>query len=291
MDGFLFVNKPSGPTSFDIVRQVRKGLGGAKVGHAGTLDPLASGLLICGIGDATRLLPYLPAEPKKYAFGLRFGAETDTLDTEGTIVKGGGRVPSWEEVEAALPRFTGELLQTPPKYSAKKVRGRRAYDLARKQVEFELGRARVTVYSLALSSYDEKKGEAALDLTCSSGTYVRALCRDIAAALGTFGHASFIKRLAIGPFTVENAVLLEGIDDIAKHVVPVSQALSSLPSVKVTADQCEAIAKGKDIRTDGTNLTDKTVIAYTEKDEIAAVLSRKDDNIYHPLKVFLSVNY
>jgi tRNA pseudouridine55 synthase len=286
VDGFLFVNKPPGPTSFDIVRQVRKGLGGAKVGHAGTLDPLASGLLICGIGGATRLLPYLPAEPKKYSFGIRFGTETDTLDTEGTVVRDGGRVPSREEVEAALPRFTGDLSQTPPKYSAKKVQGERAYDLARKNCEFELNQAQVTVYSLSLAAYDEKKAEAALDAACSGGTYVRALCRDIAMALGTFGHASFIRRVAIGPFMVAAAIVLEEIDDIKKHIVPIHQALASLPSVKVTAEQCEAIAKGKDVRTIGTG---KTVIAYTEKDEIAAVLSRTDENVYHPVKVFLSV--
>ena len=284
MDGFLLVDKPSGPTSFDIVRQVRRALEGAKVGHAGTLDPLASGLLVCALGGATRLLPYLPAEPKKYSFGIRFGTETDTLDTEGAVIKDGGRVPAREEIVAALSRFVGELSQTPPKYSAKKVQGERAYDLARKRAEFELGQARVKVYSLILSSYDEKKEEAGLEVSCSGGTYVRALCRDIAAALGTFGHASFIRRVAIGPFTVDTAVVLEEIDDIKKHIVPINQALASLPSVTVNEEQCEALSKGKDIRT---NRTDGTVIAYTGKDIVAAVLSRKDENIYHPVKVFI----
>ena len=142
MDGFLFVDKPAGPTSFDVVRRVRKLLGVAKAGHAGTLDPLASGLLICAVGNATRLLPYVPAEPKRYAFRMKFGSETDTLDREGTVVAEGGRVPGRGEVKGILKRFSGQLSQLPPKFSAVKVDGVRAYGLARKKQEFNLCRVR-----------------------------------------------------------------------------------------------------------------------------------------------------
>lgn len=284
MDGFLFVDKPSGPTSFDVVRQVRLALGGEKTGHAGTLDPLASGLLVCGLGGATRLLPYLPSEPKRYAFGMRFGAETDTLDSEGTVVAQGGRMPAKEGLQAVLGRFTGVLRQTPPKFSAVKVQGERAYDLARKHREFKIAERQVTVFSLFLVSYDGAKAEAALEVACSGGTYVRSLVQDLAHALGTFAHASFIRRLAIGSFSVDNAIDIESVKDLREHIMPVKEALSSLPSVKVSVTQCETLEKGRSIKLD---MTDETIMAYTESGDIAAVLKKNDEGMHHPAKVFI----
>jgi tRNA pseudouridine55 synthase len=284
VDGFLFVDKPSGPTSFDVVREVRRALGGGKTGHAGTLDPLASGLLVCGLGTATRLLPYLPSEPKHYAFGMRFGIETDTLDSEGLVAAQGGRTPSREELQAALGRFTGVLRQTPPKFSAVKVQGKRAYDLARKHREFELAERQVTVFSLTLVSYDGAKEEAAFEVACTGGTYVRSLVQDIAHALGTLAHASFIRRLAIGPFTVDNAIVMESVKDIREHIMPVREALSSLPSVTVSVTQCETLEKGKNIKLD---MADETIMAYTESGDIAAVLKKDEEGLFHPAKVFV----
>jgi tRNA pseudouridine55 synthase len=284
VDGFLFVDKPSGPTSFAIVRQVRGALGGAKVGHAGTLDPCASGLLVCALGGATRLLPYLPSEPKRYAFGMRFGAETDTLDSEGAIVVQGGRMPGEEELQAVLGRFSGVIRQTPPKFSAVKVNGERAYDLARKHTEFEIAEREVTVSSLTLVSYDGAKAEAALEVACSGGTYVRALVQDIAHALGTLAHASFIRRLAIGPCTVDKAINIEAVKDLKEHIMPVKEALLSLPSVTIGEVQCETIEKGRSIKLD---MADETVMAYTESGDVVAVLKKTDEGSYHPAKVFI----
>ena len=286
MDGFLFVDKPSGPTSFAVVRQVRRALDGAKVGHAGTLDPCASGLLVCALGGATRLLPYLPSEPKRYAFGMRFGNETDTLDSEGAVVAQGGRMPGREELQAALGRFSGVIRQTPPKFSAVKVQGERAYDLARKHTEFEIPERQVTVFSLSLESYDGAKAEAALEVACSGGTYVRSLVQDIAHTLGTFAHASFIRRLAIGSFSVDNAIDMESVKDLREHIMPVKEALSSLPSVTVSVTQCETLEKGRSIKLD---MADETVIAYTQNDDVAAVLKKSDEGLYHPEKVFIKI--
>lgn len=285
MDGFLFVDKAPGPTSFDVVRQVRRLLGGVKTGHAGTLDPLASGLLICAVGNATRLLPYVPAEPKRYAFGMTFGAETDTLDSEGAVVARGGRVPGGSEVEEILARFSGALSQVPPKFSAVNVGGERAYRLARKKRDFHLAPRTITVFSLALTAFDEAAGDAALDVTCSGGTYVRSLVKDIAGALGTLAYASRIRRLAIGPFTVDNAVPLDTLTaDAGRRVMPVRQALAALPAVTVNVEQCGALAMGRNIRLD---IADKTVIAYGENGEVAAVLSKGDEGSFHPTKVFV----
>jgi tRNA pseudouridine55 synthase len=286
VDGFLFVDKPSGPTSFAVVRQVRSALDGEKVGHAGTLDPCASGLLVCALGGATRLLPYLPSEPKRYAFGMRFGSETDTLDSEGAVVAQGGRVPDREELQAVLGRFSGVIRQTPPKFSAVKVNGERAYDLARKHTEFEIAEREVTVFFLALVSYDGAKAEAALEVACSGGTYVRSLVQDIAHALDTLAYASFIRRLAIGHFSVDNAIDMDGMKDLREHIMPVKDALSSLPSVTVSVTQCETLEKGRSIKLD---MADETVMAYTENGDVAAVLKKKDEGLYHPEKVFLKI--
>jgi tRNA pseudouridine55 synthase len=230
LDGFLLVDKPCGPSSFAVVKRARLKLGCPKAGHAGTLDPLASGLVIVALGAATRLLPYLPHEPKHYRFGMRFGTQTETLDTEGTVTASGGRVPAGQEIGAALAGFLGEIRQVPPKYSAVKVRGKRAYARARDNEEFDMAEKTVTVFSLSLAGFDPAQGIAECDMTCSGGTYVRALVRDIAARLETFAHASFIRRLAIGPFSVDAAVTFESVGpQSGQSVIPVGAALSSGP--------------------------------------------------------------
>jgi tRNA pseudouridine55 synthase len=288
LDGFLLVDKPCGPSSFAVVRQVRRVFGCAKAGHSGTLDPQASGLLIvaCG-GSATRLLPYLPHEPKEYRFGIRFGAQTDTLDIEGKVTAEGGRIPAaQEEIEAALGRFAGVQKQIPPKYSAVKVDGRRAYDRARGNEDFELAEKTVTVFSLSLVRYEAAQGVAECEARCSQGTYVRSLVRDIAAALGTIAYASFIRRTAIGPFSAGDAVAFDDLGpDAMQRVLPVKDALASMPSGIVTREQCALIVHGTDVRLAAA--VGDTVIAYTENGDVAAVLKRKENGMYHPIKVFL----
>jgi tRNA pseudouridine55 synthase len=287
LDGFLCVDKPCGPSSFAVVKAVRRELRCAKAGHGGTLDPAASGLLIVALGTATRLLPYLPGEPKRYRFGMRFGQQTDTLDCEGKITIDGGRVPSGPEIESMLPRFLGELLQEPPKFSAVKVNGRRAYALARDNEEFDLQKKAITIISLSLAGYDQATGVAECDMTCSRGTYVRSLVRDVAAGLGTVAYASFIRRCAVGPFSVDAAISFDGLGpESVRSVIPVRDALATVPSAKVNKVQCGILAHGKDVRLD--TVVGDTVIAYTESGDVAAVLKRTENGIYHPEKVFLN---
>ena len=268
MDGFLFIDKPCGPTSFDVVRKVRQLLGSARVGHSGTLDPQASGLLICAVNNATRLLPLLPAEPKLYRFGVQFGKETDTLDREGTLLKSGGGIPSLQELNGALVRCTGEMLQTPPRFSAIKVNGKRAYALARANKEFELSPRRINVHSLRCESYDEAVGLAECTMSCSSRTYVRSLVRDIAATLATVAYASFIRRIAIGPFSVDAAEQFDALDSGVSHrVIPVKDALAFLPSVAVDDGQRRSLAMGRSIAFDNKPSAGDTVVAYAGKRE------------------------
>jgi tRNA pseudouridine55 synthase len=284
MNGFFFLDKPRGPTSHDLVRQVRRCCNEAKVGHSGTLDPMASGLLICAVGDATRLLPYVPDEPKRYAFGMQFGTETDTLDAEGKTVASGGRVPCKDELTGAIPVFCGKISQTPPRFSAVRVGGERAYDLARANRDFELQKREITVFELSVLAYDKDAGQASLDVTCSGGTYVRSLVKDIAAALGTIAHASFIRRLAMGPFSVEQAFAPEAlVANAAGRIVAARMVLQSLPSFELSEKQLDLVATGASIYV---GKDDPVVIAYDDKGNVAAVL-KPDGELYHPDKVFV----
>ena len=295
MEGFLCIDKPCGPTSFSVVEHVRRVFRTAKVGHAGTLDPAASGLLIVALGSATRLLPFLPLEPKRYHFGIQFGAETDTLDTQGSITNSGGPIPAIGDLEAALPGFTGTITQTPPEFSAVKVGGERAYRLARRGHRVTLSSRPVTITALWLKSFDQNEGRAMLEVTCSGGTYVRSLARDVAIALGTFGHAFAIRRIAAGGFHVDKAVGLEKLASIraaADTLLSVLEAFEGMPSTTVDERLKALIGVGSDITLDGiVSLEDgavpKMVFAYDEERRLVAVLRNTRDREYHPERVFL----
>ncbi len=204
--GVLNLNKPAGVTSRDVVNVVQR-LAGRKtrVGHAGTLDPLARGVLVVPVGPATRLIEYVQQMPKTYRAEFLLGCHSDTEDTEGGVTQlDSPRVPSQELIRAALPQFTGKILQRPPVYSALKVNGKRAYDLARKGKQVELKPREIDVYRLKLDQYDYPK--LGLTIECGSGTYVRSLGRDLAESLGTAAVMSALERTAIGPFCVKEAV-------------------------------------------------------------------------------------
>ncbi len=286
MDGFLLVDKPIGPSSFAVVKRARNALSCDKVGHCGTLDPLASGLLVVAFGAATRLLPFLPQEPKRYRFRMKFGIETDTLDSEGVVTRQNGIVPGKDALIAALQKFVGGQMQTPPKFSAVKIDGKRAYRRARDKEEFEIGEKAITVFSLELLTYDIVSAEAECEVACSHGTYVRSLVRDIAASLDTVAYATAIRRIAIGLFNVETAVAYDKLDgQSAAFVVPVRNALTNMPSITIDNDQCAMVSHGMKLKLAG--LTAETAIAYAENGNVAAVLIRKEAGIYHPDKVFI----
>jgi tRNA pseudouridine55 synthase len=208
-DGVVLLDKPVGRTSFQALGAVKRALGTGRVGHSGTLDRFASGLLVVLCGPFTRLAPLAEALDKDYVARVRFGTGTDTLDPEGTVTAE-GRVPGRGEVEEALSAFRGRLLQAPPAYSAVHVGGRRAHELARAGRPVQPPPRPVTVHRLALAGWEPP--DALLEVSCSSGTYVRAIARDLAARLGTAAHLAALRRTRVGGFPVEEAVSPDGFD-------------------------------------------------------------------------------
>ena len=224
MTGFVNVYKPEGMGSTKVVGRV-KYLLKTPCGHMGTLDPLACGVLPVGIGNAARLFDYFLQKEKRYSARFVFGATTDTLDREGEIVRG-GRVPSAEEIAAALPAFLGEIMQTPPRYSAVSVNGRRGYDLARSGQDFELSAKKVKIASFTLRE-QTAPDEFAFDIVCGGGTYIRSLARDLAEALGTKGYMSYLCRTASGVFTCETSVPFDSLtaENIRDYIIPTDSVL------------------------------------------------------------------
>ena len=271
---------------------VRRALGCSKAGHAGTLDPAASGLLVIALGKATRLLEFLPLEPKRYRFGIRFGAQTDTLDSAGAITREHGPIPSPGDIESVLPKFRATLQQLPPDFSAVKVGGVRAYRIARGGDRPVLQTRPVTIFSLDLEQYDRATGDALLSVTCSGGTYVRSLSRDIAEAAGTFGYASSVRRTGAGAFDVEDALPFDRLDEAAGAVVPINDAVRGLPQCTIDPEQVNKLVLGCDL-TAAEIITEErgaeTVFAFDPDRELVAVLRKKTDGKYHPAKVFCSV--
>lgn len=249
MDGVLVVDKPEGPTSHDVVDRVRKALGLRRVGHTGTLDPFATGVLPVCLGKATRLAPFLSGGVKAYEAHVRLGFATSTDDRTGEPLGPVRPVAvTREAVATACRRFVGELDQVPPVYSAKRVHGERLYALARRGAAFERKPARVTVLALQVRGLREDVVE--LSVRCSSGTYVRALARDLGEALGTGGHLAELRRTESGGFGLSAAAIWdELLSDaiLGPKILPLKDLLPELPAVRVGAQGFEAIRHGRDL--------------------------------------------
>ena len=254
LSGWIILDKPLGLGSTNAVSAVKRALREAgepktKVGHGGTLDPLATGVLPIALGEATKLAGRMLDATKAYDFTVAFGTQTDTLDLEGAVIATSDHRPTLAEVEAILPRFTGPIEQVPPAFSALKVSGERAYDLARKGEAVELKARSVTVHSLTVVTADE--GSVTLAATVSKGTYIRALARDIAIALNTVGHVTMLRRTKAGPFTLEQAISLDKLADAAKAraltrmVLPLAAGLDDIPALPVTPDQARLLRQGQ----------------------------------------------
>ena len=248
MDGILNVNKPSGPTSHDVVARIRKAAHIKRVGHAGTLDPIATGVLLVCLGQATRIAEYLTACRKSYRATAVFGAETDTQDITGKIANETDCSHlTREDLEAVLPRFSGEIEQIPPMYSAVHHEGQRLYDLARQGKSVEVPARCVTIFSIELLEFKHgPQPTALLDIECSPGTYIRTLCADIGKALDCGGYMSALTRTAVGRFTIEDSVSLEAIEEgrLDEYLIPVDEALSHMPAVHVTVEGAMRITNG-----------------------------------------------
>jgi tRNA pseudouridine55 synthase len=281
LHGWIILDKPVGLGSTQAVGAVKRALREAgepktKVGHGGTLDPLASGVLPIALGEATKLAGRMLDATKAYDFTIRFGEETDTLDLEGKAIATSEVRPTVSEIEDILPRFTGPIDQVPPAFSAMKVDGKRAYDLARAGEEVELKARSVTVHSISIRHLELVSGsisppaapslewmlkqvqhdvlkEITLSATVSKGTYIRSLARDIARALGTVGHVTMLRRTRAGPFTLERAISLDFLNDAAKArqltrmVLPLDAALDDIPALPVTPEQAQLLRHGQQL--------------------------------------------
>ncbi len=255
--GFFNVDKPSGMVSSTVVNKL-KWLSGVPCGHMGTLDPLASGVLPVGVGNAARLFNYFLEKEKEYIAEFTFGVDSDTLDSTGNLVRG-GYVPSESEIESVLPTFFGDIMQMPPKYSAKNVNGRRGYELARAGVEFELEAKQVHIYGMELLGRVENSDDAyRIKIRCGGGTYIRSLARDIAAALGTKAVMSALRRTQSGIFTLENAIPFSvferdpSVEELEQYLIPTE---STLPFARLEPDekQEKKLLQGQQVRVDVTD--------------------------------------
>jgi tRNA pseudouridine55 synthase len=277
MHGWIILDKPPGLGSTQAVAAVKRwlresGAGKVKVGHGGTLDPLAEGVLPIALGEATKLAGRMLDASKIYDFTIRFGEETDTLDREGRVIAASEIRPASAEVQAVLPRFTGAIDQVPPAYSAIKVDGERAYDRARAGETVEMKVRGVTIHALSLRHAelasasipppgtarmkehvqgDETLSAVTLTAHVSKGTYIRSLARDIAQALGTVGHVTYLRRTKAGPFTAAQAISLDKLNAaareraIAQLVLPLTAGLDDIPALPVTPDEATALRQGK----------------------------------------------
>lgn len=252
MIGFLLVDKPSGWTSHDVVAKVRGIAGMKKVGHAGTLDPMATGLLVVGLGAATRLLRFVQSLPKEYFTTAIFGVATETLDADGAVLSREPMPVSQADVEFVLDRFRGPILQTPPMVSARKIGGKRLYELARDGKTIEREARPVTIHELELTDFAPSDyPEVSLRVVCSTGTYIRTLADDMAQALGGRAHLSMLRRTSNGSLTVAAAATIEELQAaadsglLAERVIDPSAALSDLPEISVGAEQASGISNGR----------------------------------------------
>lgn len=256
-DGLLLVDKPAGVTSHDVVNAARRVLGEKRIGHGGTLDPFATGLLVLLVGRATRLLRWVQDEPKVYEAVVRFGAETDTEDLDGQVTRE-APLPTRAALEAALPALTGAIDQVPPAYSAKRVDGRRAYELAREGSAVEMKPSRVVVESIHLSDFegsDLAVSACRMQVSCGAGTYIRSLARDLARAANSAAHLTALRRHQAGIFSLARAIPFERLRDGSPvTIAPASDALAGYPQQALTDDEVQKVSRGIDVeaRVDGT---------------------------------------
>ena len=252
--GFFNVDKPSGLVSSTVVNKL-KWLSGVPCGHMGTLDPLASGVLPVGVGNATRLFDYFLEKDKEYIADFTFGVDSDTLDSTGNLVQG-GHVPNEMEISSVLSTLCGDVMQIPPKYSAKNVNGRRGYDLARAGIEFELAPKKVRIDSVELLGKKEDTADTYLfKIRCGGGTYIRSIARDMAAALGTKAVMSGLRRTQSGIFTLQNAIpfdVLEkdpSIEELEQYIIPTDSVLP-FETLPLTDQEVGRILQGQRVKTD-----------------------------------------
>lgn len=276
MFGLLNIHKPAGMTSRDVVNRVQRLVRPAKAGHAGTLDPLATGVLVVAVGWATRLIEYVQRMPKRYVGTFLLGRHSDTEDVEGRVVElPDPPRPTRAQIAAALPRFIGQIQQTPPAFSALKVRGQRAYALARAGQLVELNPRPIWISELQLQDYEYP--ELTIEIECGSGTYVRSLGRDLAESLGTAAVMSALTRTAIGNFRIESASAIEDLscENLPERLLPATDALADLPRMVLSDAEITRVRRGQPIFNPGPSLPSvisPEVVALDAQGQLVAIL-------------------
>jgi tRNA pseudouridine55 synthase len=293
--GWLIFDKPQGMTSTQAVSCVKRLYEAAKAGHAGTLDPLATGVLPIAFGEATKTVPFVVEGRKEYRFTVRFGAATDTDDADGKVTERSDLRPSRAEIEAKLPGFTGEISQVPPRYSALKVDGARAYDLARDEEEFELAPRRVAVGRLELVAHPDKD-HCVIEAECGKGTYVRALARDLGRTLGCLGHVEALRRTRVGGFGEERAVSLATLDELAQSagghealtaaLLPLETALHDIPALVVNASDAARLMRGQPVLLRGRDAPILTGTVYATSRGMLVAVGEVSEGELRPRRIF-----
>lgn len=249
LSGFLNIHKPQGPTSFQIIKQLRNITNIKKIGHCGTLDPMASGVMICAIGQATKLIEYLVKANKTYIAEITFGATSDTYDAKGIITQSPQTLPaiSQSTIEQLINQhFSGTINQIPPKYSALKINGQRAYKLARQGEEFQMKQREVTIHQTNILQFQWPK--ITLEINCSSGTYIRSIAHDLGQYLETGGYLSQLTRTHIEDFTLDQSLKLNektSLSEVQNKLLPLSVATNNLPQIQITNTEAESLQKGQ----------------------------------------------
>ncbi|MFN8435601.1 MAG: tRNA pseudouridine(55) synthase TruB [Anaerolineales bacterium] len=298
ISGALVIDKPVGMTSHDVVQAIRNGTGLRRAGHTGTLDPRASGVLVILVGPAVRLSEYVSASDKRYQAIIRLGGTTDTYDAEGkfTPTKDPSHITE-AEFEEALKTFVGEIEQTPPPYSAVKVQGRKAYEMARKGEEVELEPRTITVHHLEVLEWTPP--EVVIDVHCSSGTYVRSLANDLGKKLGCGAYLVGLRRTKSGKFTLRDAVPLRKLQEAFnagnwyQYLIPAAEALGDWPAIELNPDEVEAVRHGHRVVAKASDLVNEKVRGVSTQGELVALMVQADNaetgnKEWQPKKVFFT---
>jgi tRNA pseudouridine55 synthase len=294
VSGVLVIDKPVGMTSHDVVQAVRRGTGIRRAGHTGTLDPRASGVLVVLVGPAVRLSEFVSASDKRYQAIIRLGESTDTYDGDGEVTRRSAVDITEQQIEEALTQFEGTVEQVPPAYSAKKINGQKAYELARNGEEVELEAKEIDVYHLELLEWDPP--EAIVDVYCSSGTYVRALANDLGEVLDCGGHLVGLRRTKSGEFALRDAVQLRKLQDAFdngewyRYLIPAAEALSDWPSRELSFEEVDLVRHGHRIPVeDVPDNPDHWVRAISQQGELVALIEYiPEQKEWQPRKVFFT---
>lgn len=290
INGWIILDKPQGVSSNQALRKIQYLLCAKKAGHIGTLDPFATGVLPLAFGEATKLIPYLEGTEKTYEFTLEFGTATNTDDTEGVICETSTKIPTKEEITNILPQFIGNIMQIPPKFSAIHINGQRAYKLARDGNEVKIPPRNINIKELKLINYDIDKKQGTFIVTCSKGTYVRTLGKDIAKKLGSCGHLRALRRTRNGFFDLRHTILLENLKNILYKdygdipVLPVETFLCDITVIALTETESLRLKSGQPIETKEIYISNK-VYATCLNSKLIALVEYKENKLY-PIRVF-----